>query len=45
MLFCGTLERSINPDIESIVKPSVSKNQKDILAMWALIEKKTLKKG
>ena len=34
MLFCGALERSNNPYIESIVEPCVSKNQKEIFAMW-----------
>ena len=34
MLFYGALERSNNPHIESIVKPCVSQNQKQILAMW-----------
>ena len=34
MLPCGALERSNSPFIESIVKPCVSKNQKEIFAMW-----------
>ena len=34
MLYCGALERSNNPFIESIVEPCVFKNQKKIFAMW-----------
>ena len=42
MASCGTLERSNNSYIESVVKPCVSKYQKEILS---LIEGKILKKG
>ena len=34
LLSCGALERSHNPYIESVVEPSVYKNQKGIFAMW-----------
>ena len=44
MLFCGALERSNNPNIESIVEPCVSKNQKD-LCYVGLTGKKILKKS
>ena len=42
MASCGTLERRNNSYIESVVKPCVSKYQKEILS---LIEGKILKKG
>ena len=34
MLSEGALERSNNPYIESIVELCVSKNQKEVFAMW-----------
>ena len=34
MLYCGALERSNNPYIESIMGPYFSKNQKEIFAVW-----------
>ena len=34
MLTCGVLEGTNNPYIESIVEPCVSKDKKEILAMW-----------
>ena len=34
MLSCGAFDRGNNPYIESIVKPYVSKNQKEIFTMW-----------
>ena len=34
MLSYGALEKSNNPHIESIVEPCISKNQKQIFAMW-----------
>ena len=34
MPFCGALERSNNPYIESILETCVSENQKEIFAMW-----------
>ena len=34
MLSYGALERSSNPDIESIVESCVSQNQEQMLAMW-----------
>ena len=45
MLSCGALERSNNPYIESIVEPCVSKNRKEILAMWVWLERKSWKKA
>ena len=42
MVSCGTIERSNNSYIESVVKPCVSKYQKEIVS---LIESKILKKG
>ena len=38
MLSCGALKRSNNPYIESIVEPSVFKNQKRVFAMWVKFE-------
>ena len=34
MLSCGAFDGSNNPYIESIVEPCISKNQKEIFAMW-----------
>ena len=34
ILSCRALERSNNPYIESLVEPCVSKNQKEMYAMW-----------
>ena len=34
MLSCDALEGSNNPFKESIAEPCVSKNQKEIFAMW-----------
>ena len=45
MLFCGALERSNNPYIESIVEPCVSKNQKEIFAMRVLLGRKSWKRA
>ena len=33
VLFCGALDRSNNPYMESIVEPCVSKNQKETFAL------------
>ena len=44
MLSCGALERSNNPYIESIVEPCVSKNQKEIFAMWVWLGRKSWKR-
>ena len=38
MLSYGALERSNNPYKGSIVEPCVSKNQKEIFAMWVYWE-------
>ena len=42
---CGSLERSINPYIESIAEPFVSQNQKEVLVMWVSLGKKFWKKA
>ena len=34
MSSCGALERGNNPNVESIEKTCISKNQKEIFAMW-----------
>ena len=34
MSSCGALERDNNPYVESIEKTCISKNQKEIFAMW-----------
>ena len=44
MLSCAALERSNNSYIESIVKPCVSKNQKEIFVMWVWLGKKSWKR-
>ena len=44
MLSCGALVRSNNQQIESIVDSCISKNQKEILAMWVLLESKSERK-
>ena len=44
MLPCGALVRSNNQQIESIVDSCISKNQKEILAMWVLLESKSERK-
>ena len=41
MLFCGAYERNNNPEIDSIVEPSVSKNQKEIFPVWFGLERKS----
>ena len=41
MLFCGGAERSNNPYIETIVEPCVSKDQKEIVATWVLLGRKS----
>ena len=40
MLYCRAHERSNNPYIELLVEPCLSKNQKEILAMWVWLERK-----
>ena len=45
MLSCGALERSSNSYIESIVEPCVSKNQKEIFAMWVWLGRKSWKRA
>ena len=45
MLCCGALEKSNNPNIESIVEPCVSRNQKEIFAMWVWLGRKSLKRA
>ena len=45
MLFCGALERSNNPYIESIVEPCVSKDQKEILATSVWLGRKSQKRA
>ena len=34
MLSCRALEISYNPNIERIMEPCISQNQKEILSMW-----------
>ena len=43
MLSCDALKRSNNPYIEQIVEPCVSKNQKEILAIWIWLKRKSWK--
>ena len=45
MLACGALGRRNNPYIESIVEPFVSKNQKEIFAMWVWLETESWKRA
>ena len=45
MVSCGALERSKNPYIESIEEPCVSKTQKEILATWVWLKKKSWKRA
>ena len=40
VISCGALERSDNPYIELTMKSCVSKNRKEIIAMWVLLGKK-----
>ena len=44
MLYCGALQRSNNPYIESIVEPIFSKDQKEIFAMWVWLGRKSWKR-
>ena len=44
MLFYDAFERSSNPHIASIVEPCVSQNQKQILAMWVWLRRKSWKR-
>ena len=44
MLYCGALQRSNNPYIESIVEPIFSKDQKEIFAMWVWLWRKSWKR-
>ena len=44
LLSCGALERSNSPFIESIVEPYVSKNEKEIFAMWVWLGRKSWKR-
>ena len=44
MLSGGALERSNSPFIESIVEPCVSKNRKEIFAMWVWLGRKSSKR-
>ena len=39
-LSCDALERSNDPYTESILEPCVSKNQKEIFAMWIWLGRK-----
>ena len=43
MLSCDALEKSNNPYLESNVEPCVSKNQKEIFAMWFWLGRKSWK--
>ena len=45
MLSCDALERTNNLYIESIVEPCVSKNQKEIFAMWVWLGRKSWKRA
>ena len=45
MLSCDALERSNKPHIESTVEPCVSKNQKEIFAMWVWLGRKSWKRA
>ena len=42
---CGALDRNNNPQVESIVEPFVSKNYREILAMWVWLGKKSWKRA
>ena len=44
MLFCGALERSNNPYIESILESFAPKNLKEILTMWVRSSRKSWRK-
>ena len=44
MLSGGALERSNSPFIESIVEPCVSKNRKEIFAVWVWLGRKSSKR-
>ena len=45
MLSCGALGRSKNPYIESIMELCVSQNQKEILAIWIWLGRKSWKRA
>ena len=45
MSSCGALERGNNPYVESIEKNCISKNQKEIFAMWICLGRKSWKRA